>query len=60
MLCRLISIGCWNWLMSRLMRSWPAVTSWKVILVWYNPSASPSRLLRGRWPASARMRLSTL
>lgn len=27
MLCRLIVIGCWNWVMSRLMRRCPAITS---------------------------------
>uniref|UniRef100_A0A1I7XX77 Phosphoserine phosphatase n=1 Tax=Steinernema glaseri TaxID=37863 RepID=A0A1I7XX77_9BILA len=32
MLCRLMVSGCWNWLMSRLMRSCPAVTSWKPVL----------------------------
>ncbi|MNV54010.1 hypothetical protein D3C71_1461810 [compost metagenome] len=60
MLCRLMVIGCWNWSMSRLMRNCPAVTSWKVILLWYMPSASPSRPCLGRWPDSARMRLSGL
>lgn len=60
MLCRLMVMGCWNWRMSRLMLSCPAITSWKLMGVEYSPELSPSMLRVGREPASARMRLSTL